>query len=185
MFEIGSGEWACLDLCDAPGVHVRAEKRTQNQSYPRLSLAALADEQKHFLSLCRWNEAVAHELLQGQNVVAFKQFGKESQPFLRLWRVRIVADRQTVSAVILVRCEMPVKEQCTVLHMNPVVVEREIGRIAFHPHGVDQSGNALCNSLREKRLDAVVDLLSQLVLIRDSALGCEERAVYAFHRMVT
>ena len=69
--------------------------------------------------------------------------------------------------------------------MNPVVVKREVRRIAFHPHGVDQSGDTFCNPLREERLDAVVDLLSQLVLIRDSALGCEERAVYAFHRMVT
>ena len=110
---------------------------------------------------------------------------EESKPFLRLWRIRIVADRQTVATVILVRCEMSVKEQCTVLHMNPVVVEREVRRIAFHPHGVYQSGNALCNPLREIRLDAVVDFFAQLVLIRDSALGCEERAVYAFHRMVT
>ena len=69
--------------------------------------------------------------------------------------------------------------------MNPVVVEWEIGRIAFHPHGVDKSGDALCHSLREERLDTVVDLLSQLVLVRDSALCREERAVYAFHRMVT
>ena len=69
--------------------------------------------------------------------------------------------------------------------MNPVVVKREVRRIAFHPHGVYQSGNALCNPLREIRLDAVVDFFAQLVLVRDSALGREERAVYAFHRMVT
>ena len=68
--------------------------------------------------------------------------------------------------------------------MNPVVVKREVRRIAFHPHGVDQSSDTLCNLLREIRLDAVVDFLSQLVFIRDSALGREERAVYAFHRMV-
>ena len=68
--------------------------------------------------------------------------------------------------------------------MNPVMVKREVRRIAFHPHGVDQSGNAFCNPLREERLDAVVDLLSQLVFICDSALSREERAVYAFHRMV-
>ena len=68
--------------------------------------------------------------------------------------------------------------------MNPVVVEWEIGRIAFHPHGVDKGGNTLCNPLREIRLDAVVDLLSQLVFVRDSALGREERAVNALHRMV-
>ena len=67
--------------------------------------------------------------------------------------------------------------------MNPVVVEREVRRIAFHPHGVDQSGNTFCHSLCEIRLDAVVDLLSQLVFVRDSALGREERAVYALHRM--
>ena len=184
MFEIGSGEWACLDLCDTPGVHIRAEKRAQNQSYPRLSLAALADEQEHFLPLCRWNEAVAHELLQGHDIVRFKKLREESKPFLRLWCVRIVADRKTVAAVILVRCEMPVKEQCTVLHMNPVVVKREVRRIAFHPHGVDQSGDTFCNPLRKIRLDAVVDLLSQLVLVRDSALGREERAVYALHRVI-
>ena len=98
--------------------------------------------------------------------------------------MRLGADRKTVAAVILVRCEMPVKEQCTVLHMNPVVVKREVRRIAFHPHGVDQSGDTFCNPLRKIRLDAVVDLLSQLVLVRDSALGREERAVYALHRVI-
>ena len=61
--------------------------------------------------------------------------------------------------------------------MNPVVVKREVRRIAFHPHGVDQSSDTLCNPLREERL-------SQLVFVRDSALGREERAVYAFHRVI-
>ena len=69
--------------------------------------------------------------------------------------------------------------------MNPVVVKREVRRIAFHPHGVDKSGDALCNPLREIRLDAVVDLLSQLVFICDPALSREERAVNALHRGVT
>ena len=68
--------------------------------------------------------------------------------------------------------------------MNPVVVEWEIGRIAFHPHGVDQSCDALCNTLREERLDAVVNFFAQLVLVRDSAFSREERAVYALHRMI-
>ena len=69
--------------------------------------------------------------------------------------------------------------------MNPVMVKRQVWRIAFHPHGVDQSGDTLCNPLLEERLDSVVDLLSQLVFVRDSALGREERAVYALHRIVT
>ena len=73
VLKIGSGERACLDLRDAPGIHIRAEQRAQNQSYTRFSLTAFADQEKHFLSLCRWNEAVAHELLQGQNVVRFKK----------------------------------------------------------------------------------------------------------------
>ena len=68
--------------------------------------------------------------------------------------------------------------------MNPVVVKREVRRIAFHPHGVNQSGNTLCNPLREERLDSVVNFFAQLVLVRDSAFSREERAVYAFHRMV-
>lgn len=49
--------------------------------------------------------------------------------------------------------------------MNPVMVKRQVWRIAFHPHGVDQSGDTLCNPLREERLDSVVDFLSQLVFI--------------------
>ena len=68
--------------------------------------------------------------------------------------------------------------------MNPVVVKRQVWRIAFHPHGVDQSGDTLCHSLREIWLDAVVYLLSQLFFICDPAFCREERAVYAFHRMV-
>ena len=63
MFQIGTSERACLHFCDTARVHVTAQQRTKDDTDAALALAALADKQKHLLSLCGWDKAISHELL--------------------------------------------------------------------------------------------------------------------------
>lgn len=84
VLQVGAGELVRLDLLDAAHVHGIAQHSVQHQSDAALTLAALADDEHHPLGLGGRDQAVAHVLLQGGDIVRLQQLRKEGQPALGL-----------------------------------------------------------------------------------------------------
>ena len=59
VFQIRAAEPVALHLLDAGGIHAVAQQRAHDKTDAAFTLAALADEHEHLLSLGGWQQTVA------------------------------------------------------------------------------------------------------------------------------
>ncbi|SCI73934.1 Uncharacterised protein [uncultured Clostridium sp.] len=97
MFEVGTGEAVLRDLADAAILHVATEQPGQYHADLRFSLAAVALDDHHALTLVAGDQAVADELLHRGDVLRVEQVGQEPQPMGGLWGFRVIFDREPVT----------------------------------------------------------------------------------------
>ena len=89
---------------------------------PGLAFAAVALDEQHDLTPGAGNQAVAHELLQGQNVFRFQKLRQKPQPDLRLRCVGIVANGQAVQAEAFFLHEAAIQIQGSVGEKNTILI---------------------------------------------------------------
>ena len=97
VFQISTGEAVFRNLADAAVFHIRAKDSRKHRTDLGFTLATVALNHHHALSLVGGNQAVADKLLQSGDVFRMEQPIQKVQPDHRCRCMRIVNNRQTVS----------------------------------------------------------------------------------------
>ena len=183
VLQIGSGEGAALHLGDAAVFQVAAEQLLHHHADAALALAAVALEQHHGLSAVCRNQAIAEVFLQGQDVLRFQQVGQKPQPCLRLRRIGVIADRQTVAAEFFFGTKLTIEKQRAVGNVDAILLNGQLLRVGLQLQRFQKSGGAARRAARKMRAQHLVDLLADALFVRDAAFHGEKAAVHADHRV--
>ena len=152
---------------------------------PGLALAAVSLNEQHHLTPGAGNQAVSHELLQGQNVLRLQKFRQKPQPDLRLRCVGIVGDGQAVQAEAFFLHEVAVQKQGAVGEENTILMLFQRSPvIALHTDGFQQVFSFRHQPAGQVFLDVVEHIPQEPVLIGDDALRGEKVLSLADHGLL-
>ena len=127
MFQISAGKTVLGNFADAAVLHVAAEQGGQHRADLALTLAAIALNDHHALSLVAGDQAVADIFLQSGNVLRVKKPIQKSQPAGRRGRIGIIGHRQAATHDIRFSLRKgAIQKQRAVCQMNAVSLRREI-----------------------------------------------------------
>ena len=181
VFQIRTAEPVALHLLDAGGIHAVAQQRAHDKTDAAFTLAALADEHEHLLSLGGWQQTVAEKLLQGGNVLRLQQLGQELQPAFRCRCIRIVRDGQAVVAVALVGGKATVHEIRPVGNMDAVGFNGQRRRIRLQL----DAGKQICHNFGQpggqNSGDFLQNEIADLSLVLDQPVHGEKPPTHTFH----
>ena len=127
VFQVGAGKTVLGNFADAAVLHVAAEQGGQHRADLALTLAAIALNDHHALSLVAGDQAVADIFLQSGNVLRVKKPIQKSQPAGRRGRIGIIGHRQAATHDIRFSLRKgAIQKQRAVCQMNAVSLRREI-----------------------------------------------------------
>ena len=142
---------------------------------PGLPLAAVALDEQHYLTPGAGNQAVAHELLQGQNVFRLQKLRQKPQPDLRLRCVGIVGNGQAVQAKTLFLHKPAVQKQGSVGEEDTILILFQFSPvIALHANGFQQIFGFRHQSSGQVLFDIVEHIPQEPVFVGDDALRGEK-----------
>ena len=82
-----------------------------------------------------------------------KKLTHKLKPLLRLFRIGIVIDWQTISAALFLRYETTIKEISAISKMNSVLMKWKLFSFHIILQGISNAGNSCCNTLCYIRLN--------------------------------
>ena len=175
MLQIRPGEGAVFHLVDAAVLGIGAEQGVHHHADPGLALAAVSLNEQHHLTPGAGNQAVAHELLQGQNILRLQKFRQKPQPDFRLRCVGIVADGQAVQAEASFLHEAAIQKEGAVGEENSILMLFQLAPvIALHADSLQQIFGFRHQPAGQVFLDVVEHIPQEPVFVGDDAFRGEE-----------
>ena len=96
MFQVRPGETVFLDGLDAAVVHVVSQDGSHHLSQTGFTFTTVAGDDHHLLGFVSRDQTVAHEFLQGGDVLRIQKFLKKSKEPLRPGSVFVVGNLHPV-----------------------------------------------------------------------------------------
>ena len=183
MFQIGAGKAVGLHLGEIAVDHIGAENGTHHDADAGFSFAAAADDHQHFLRSRGRDQAVADELLQGEDVLHFQKLIEERDPDAGIANIRIVPDGQAVAADLLFLRKSAVEKERAVRYVDAVCLHRQFGKIRFGAKHADEVVGLFCKSGGHPGREFVVDRFPQYGFVADPSVHREKAVVDADHRV--
>ena len=186
MLQIGTGKLVLRDFSNAAVFHGAAQHLSQHCTDLGFTLAAVALNDHHPLSLIGGNQAVADKLLQGGDVLWVKQTIQKGKPQHRLRLIRAIEKREPVSHnVRLALYKGTVQHERPVCQMNPVLFRREVLHMSHQLHNFNDVADFAGNVVHGTVFQFLKDFPTKRQLICNPAVGCKKSSVYKDNLMFT